>query len=545
MYKDDFRQWKNLHNQLLSLIQDYITACSTLEKAFSCPPRSTSDRTDLEDLLILVDEELLDVSTNGTPLREAFTCLTRLRNRSTKLVPISVLPPEILSSIFLTVRNTDASCLSGLHNNEPRPAASFDAIMGVSSSWRLTAIRTPQLWSHIDLVATGYWKNRTFARARLWLERVSNAPLVMHIQDVSKTVGAHPTDTDVSDTASLVAAHLGQLRNLTVNMYVSDRRLARSILHHILADSRSTSILAAIRINVSKGAQSSDPFNIFPTSPSPNQLQVLTSLRLLKLASVHIDWASGLYSCLTELDLRDLPEHTWPTTKQMATVLSSSPRLCRLRLSDLGIVTGESYNPPAPIILDELRDLNLLKLSAGLVHFLTLISACPKLSSASISLGDSIGEGRAIRSFFHQSPIVTLYVQDLRITQGTQLAPLVGSLLHLKSLVLGEASVNFELLARDMNFWPRLEMMYLLKCEIASNYVPPASSSNLRSLVMWDCGPEFGDESDEDMLDGEDAGDRDAQVMVQLTYELRTFVPKVKLLRKGQKNPVAAWFVSR
>ncbi|KAF8600323.1 hypothetical protein BDV93DRAFT_525475, partial [Ceratobasidium sp. AG-I] len=64
---------------------------------------------------------------------------------------INTLPPEILSSIFVTV--VDASIYACSTGDDSYGTSEYPTLISsVCTYWRRVALGTPYLWSHIDLM---------------------------------------------------------------------------------------------------------------------------------------------------------------------------------------------------------------------------------------------------------------------------------------------------------------------------------------------------------------------------------------------------------
>lgn len=77
-----------------------LNARTKLQAVLSHPPKSAIGKSDWETSLLQIGEELSLMSKTIEQLHEASACITRVRNRSNKLVPISMFPPKLLSYIF-------------------------------------------------------------------------------------------------------------------------------------------------------------------------------------------------------------------------------------------------------------------------------------------------------------------------------------------------------------------------------------------------------------------------------------------------------------
>lgn len=238
-----------------------------------------------------------------------------------------------------------------------------------------------------------------------------------------------------------------------------------------------------------------------------------------------------------------LPRAVWPTIEQMSAILTASPRLHRLRLSDFGIVRHEPYNSPGPILLSELHEINLRNLITGLQYLLPLIQPGPELSQASIMLNGSEGEELAVSRFFHQSSVDTLHIRDFHRAETLRIGELFGNLPGLERLALENASVSFESLQADFAYWPQLATLCMLECLLSSDVVPPAFnlSQNLGSFIMWRCNSGFYEPL---WQEREEVGNNEA-VMERFARDIANLVPQLKLKWRRHENPVDGWYISR
>lgn len=374
-------------------------------------------------------------------------------------------------------------------------------------------------------------------RAQRWLQRASTAPLVMHIQDTSeRRLG--PNDAEASNVVALLASHMNELQALSVSLYNPDPRLVFSILQHLVIESSSPHVLLALDIVTHNTYSYTDNLaDVIPVPPTLGQLLALASVRFLKLVSTYANWGSIVYYNLVKLNIETLPETNWPTMVQMAAILSASPMIQQLRLKDLGIVGHERFSSPNPIFLSELQELNLLYLSEGLRYILPLISPGPKLVNASIQL-HNIWDEAPVRSFFHQSSVVTLYVKDNRQSYRSpgRALEFLSSLPHLRDLALELLDVSYEALATDLRLWPRLHTLHIIRSVVVSVSVPPTFNSNrsVHLLAMWGCcaARELG------WMEGLHVR------MSDIVSELREVVPRVTRNQESKACPARRWPVS-
>lgn len=490
LYAEAFHQWKVLHDHFIQSIQEYLNACIALEFSLSQPPRSFSDKIELEVALLQISTQLSFVGTCDKMLQQAWGCLSRIRNHSTKLVPINLLPPEILSHIFVLANPTHDVCTGKLlATNKPPKSTCLDAILGVCAYWRRQALSTPLLWSHIDLVVAGPWKQRFQARAESRIRRSNGTPLEVHILGVERIPSSHLEIGDISELVDFVAPHSPRLQSLAVNLQFEDRDIMRWFLQRLIFDSilpcrlKSLALSSSSQSIAPKSSSSALPLsNVHSYHPS------LASVDTLKLYHMHIDWASWAYHSLVELEIDELKESDWPASEQMGAVLSACPRLRRLRLSRMAIQSPTDVSDPIkPVFLGELEELHVLYLKGGLSYLLALMIPGPRLSQASIKLDGSPGENEVVYSFFNLSCVTTLYVADYRDKRGICISQTLGTLPALKYLALETSRLAIDPGTVVTDSWPQLHTLYVIGCCLPSIASIAGSIQNMHTLSFWGC----------------------------------------------------------
>lgn len=103
---DTLREWKAAKAHLTEALQHYLQACIKLESALSysisdlLESANSTSCSSLENSVLEVYAESPSMEAIESKTSEAHAYVKKLLNRSTKLVPISVLPAEILARIF-------------------------------------------------------------------------------------------------------------------------------------------------------------------------------------------------------------------------------------------------------------------------------------------------------------------------------------------------------------------------------------------------------------------------------------------------------------
>ncbi|KAG8948402.1 hypothetical protein FRC04_009772 [Tulasnella sp. 424] len=145
--------------------------------------------------------------------------LRRLHNRWLVPHPISQLPPELLSHVFLLVDDTrpdfkqlsnprDGLCLTQRIFPGPRLPAPV-TLSHVSADWRAAALATASLWNWID-VRGGRAQRR---RVGTWLARSGGLPLHLHV-----TIGPSHCPSDIAD---MIVPYLQRVKDIQIDIQSS------------------------------------------------------------------------------------------------------------------------------------------------------------------------------------------------------------------------------------------------------------------------------------------------------------------------------------
>ncbi|KAG8699998.1 hypothetical protein FRC09_006243, partial [Ceratobasidium sp. 395] len=178
-----------------------------------------------------IDEELALLESHHSNFLLAKATIGQVRNRCSKLVPMNILPHEILCHIL------HLAITSGqLRNLEP-PTSEVPGVIGpidtaistltqVCKSWHQIVINTSTFWSRIDLVASGSHKEVFYARASRFLKRAAGTPLFIHVHTPEKA-----TTDEIQDLAGWLAPIASQIRALNLFESGVDRTSANSVLN--------------------------------------------------------------------------------------------------------------------------------------------------------------------------------------------------------------------------------------------------------------------------------------------------------------------------
>jgi hypothetical protein len=532
MYNQAFTQWKTFHENLVRSIGDYIDACDTLEIVLARPPQSSGDKSMLEDVLTLISVEIPSLSSCKDKLHNSWSCLARIRNRSARLAPVNLLPPELLGDIFMIASPPSHLCIQHVASEFITPSPTpIDSITGVCRRWRNIAIQTPMLWSHIDLIAAGRWTNRFKWRAQHHIERAGSVPVEMHIQDTSNSSLSAPDEANILDIVAFLTPYARQCRSLELLLESHTRDLPRLTLL-CLAVHGTPSILDTLHLSGQLDDQQAPlDYSALPASHDLDRL--LAPVRTLHLRRMTIDWFSAAYYDLIDLAITHLPEVLWPTTHQMIVVLSACPKLRRLKLEYVGISGASSAVDLPPTFMGELEELNLLHLRSSCVTVLSLISPGSKPLSASIILDGSAGEDRIVCAFFKSSHLVTLFVSDIRQRRTEWVSQTLGTLPHLEMLALDNSRLAIDSSSSTVERWPRLRTIYMIDSYFTSRSIFLVLAANsIEILSLWRCRvtpPRFPED------------ENGIHTMEQLQAALFDSAPRLDCFQKIVSCPPRSW----
>ena len=277
----------------------------------------------------------------------------RFRRRSKKKVahnlqaPISQLPPEVLSIVFCHLRD---SCLDFISLNQDRRVSlkyhepwHWSIVIRVCHKWRVSALNTPVLWSHIIL---SFFTGGRWAQEMCRLSKQTPLNIILH---------------NVDPLGHEIMKHFGRCRILS--LYQGNWNKVLPTID--------TSHLEYLII-------SNTPF-IFCDGVLHAE-----SLQRLQLHACYVDWKSTLLRRLTHLTLDDIMDGCRLSCSDFVAFLSRIPALEVLHLSGF-LKKGKADNIPLSIDATSrtrLQNLKYLHLScvvyemAGFLCRVDLPSSC-------------------------------------------------------------------------------------------------------------------------------------------------------------------------
>ncbi|KAF5357640.1 hypothetical protein D9758_007500 [Tetrapyrgos nigripes] len=248
--------------------------------------------------------------------------LLELKTRWNELVPISMLPNEIISEVFLVCARCDVdhshSCWSWIN------------VSYICKRWRNVALGSPMLWGYLDFLKP--------ALVPEMLRRSQKAPLIVSVPQ------KHIIKDQVEDAVISALHHIHRVSEITLRNVVtaslgkalSDIRQGAPLLH--------TLCLTRGETEVATLASSKHPVVL----PSDFLNGNAPCLRHVDLHGFHLSWDSDFLKNLTTLKLTyNSPTHA-PSLQQLTHVLDRMPGLETLKLwilplSDTTVTSGFAF----------------------------------------------------------------------------------------------------------------------------------------------------------------------------------------------------------
>ncbi|KAG8716949.1 hypothetical protein FRC08_008489 [Ceratobasidium sp. 394] len=183
-YENAFAYWISVRYNLHQAFQEFFNACRVLDNT-----RQSRHRVDAQMRQVMsnhLEEEISSLSSLQHSIQSAKEALVRTWNNSIVLVPINMLPLEILSHIFTLGQRCCVHDLVAHSHRRIATSALFDILSNVCTNWRRVALNIRKLWSHIDLIMN--IDHNLFhilcERAKLWLKRARGCPLHIHLHEL-------------------------------------------------------------------------------------------------------------------------------------------------------------------------------------------------------------------------------------------------------------------------------------------------------------------------------------------------------------------------
>jgi hypothetical protein len=302
------------------------------------------------------------------PFHRGTIALKRIRNHSFTLTPISVLPTELITSVFLLVTQMESGSRSSSH--------AADAIAQVCHTWREIAVATPRLWRCIG----GFYGpidqlNKRIAR---WGSRSADCGLDIYLPP--SCLGGSGGATRLTPYFDSALKLFPRWRNLTIR---DERKptswaigVAERFIYRICAlPSQSTletlelwrvyldhSITTVLMTTLSRKFPALRELSI-RTTTIPTILELPRNLVSLKIAGVFNSNSKDFYNILkscTQLESIDFNDYNQAYTEDRAIDASKPIKMLHLRhLRLAGVITNQLFQFLEVVQADKLFSLRL------------------------------------------------------------------------------------------------------------------------------------------------------------------------------------------
>ncbi|KAG8722718.1 hypothetical protein FRC08_012597 [Ceratobasidium sp. 394] len=190
-------EWKAAQTLLVDAIQSFLAASVALCAACVGPSYRVFKSPTIETTLMMLNSELGALALQEGRLRDTRMLLATMRNRSSTLVRINTLPPEILAHVFMLSR------ICCVHDGDYNPPS----FIWVCSYWRQVVVNTPGLWNHIDITPT-----TPGGLMKLMLECTRRTPLYLHVYELRSA----RFEIEVLKRVQMLAPHIRHVQALNI-----------------------------------------------------------------------------------------------------------------------------------------------------------------------------------------------------------------------------------------------------------------------------------------------------------------------------------------
>ncbi|KAF8902091.1 hypothetical protein CPB84DRAFT_1707887 [Gymnopilus junonius] len=266
--------------------------------------------------------------------------VTLWRQRNT-FIPISRLPPEILSTIFYFVKESAAE-----------DSLYWTKVSHVCHLWREIAINSPSLWTNPPL-ASIRWTEEMLSRSKM-------ASLAVSANFCAFSHRYAPT----IDPLPLILPHTPRIKSLDLCHY--DHYVMQRFLSQM---PESAPRLEHLRLRFAPHPQLSTSSD---SVLSMNKIFEAVKLRVLELTRCALNWDSRVFGpLLVHLQMSFIPTNARPTVEQFWNAFDRMPALESIEFVDaLPLTRSPGYTHPQ-IFLDKLRKLTISSSNSEVEIFLS------------------------------------------------------------------------------------------------------------------------------------------------------------------------------
>ncbi|KAG9087344.1 hypothetical protein FRC06_002582 [Ceratobasidium sp. 370] len=403
---DVFGNWHVARDQLELAVDSFLGACATLHQFVDQVPASSKVLGLIEDYGLKLNDQMEVLATIAAKITQSRAILRRVINTSTILVPINVLPPEILSRIFvLTVSSYPPTLELISHRVHP-----LVVIPAICTQWRRLAINTRSLWSRVDVnggQATEPKVTRELGRVQLWLERAHGTALHLHFRAVFESDQLLPT----------LQPHWTRVTSLVFRL--SDGNFFQTALNRFASCPPGLlTTLIARHITAASGREDEETSAETDAPRSP--------------------WSTKLLHNIVNLELVHLAPQFCLNADELISILANSPYLQTLRLRNVSIMPSQDNHHPL-INLPYLRVLDLsLKDDPVLQNLVSILVPGKHELDVRIVMPrpNNRGFNATMHALFQRSHVTRFVAWSLLPNGSPQLAGYLDCLPELQALVL-------------------------------------------------------------------------------------------------------------
>ncbi|KAG8734837.1 hypothetical protein FRC10_011380 [Ceratobasidium sp. 414] len=483
-----FRRWKSARTMLTCAINDYLAASAGLCDALSSPACHPPSRYSLEQMLSEIDLELSSLQLEEEKLKHTRATLANERNRSGTLAPVHKLPSEILAAIFTLSSGRYTRCdrtanLRAVH-------VSPTVLAEVCSSWRQLALRSPSLWSYVDVIVANKRGPHHNTQATHWVERSQNVPLYVSVRDCNPLYNNSRytiTQYHVEKLIKFLAPLMHRVHALDMSAPLDLNVMLSSVMECWIKNGSS---------DIEKTLQVSNTFrnysreqSYFFLEPAYNASAKIAefntffgTITRLFVRNCGISKLIAFHEGLVELHLAELVPYRGPTQQQLVAMLAACPRLRILALANCWI--GPSDETPSPVTLNYLQSLSLEMddTGYGFAHVFPLLLIGSDALSMSLTLEDNPEFIAELKVLFSRTKVTTLCVRE---RHRQSLTALLCPIPYLETLAIDHFDIYGQAFqhcfgansdGRNEVLWPRLHTLYLRNVSI--------DASCLQKLVL-------------------------------------------------------------
>ncbi|KAI4521555.1 hypothetical protein K525DRAFT_200947 [Schizophyllum commune Loenen D] len=269
-----------------------------------------------------------------------YTYITTIKSRRNMLLPVSQLPDEILTDIFLLVAFPPQSRYPGHIDHWSR-------LMLVCRRWRVVGVSSPILWSHMHIYPVGL--SRLLLPPPHQMRICGTHPLTVTVEMLEYLLD------DFRSGWTWLEVHANDIRRLKIR---GSETCLETILGLFSASQREN--LRALSMERMRETRASDdpPF-LISAEASKN---IASNLRELHLEDVALDW--DVLQNLTSVDISCFPDEDAPekppslTPLSLLNMLRRSPTLKSIAISTF-LDAAVPVAPQEPVVLPCLLSLRL------------------------------------------------------------------------------------------------------------------------------------------------------------------------------------------